>query len=109
MPVYIEGLYIFIPQGAFEVAEACSGIRFLISTIVLGLLLAHLLYRDLRLRALLVAAAVSIPIVANGLRAYGIVMIGHWFGMEQAAGTDHIVYGFHVRDGLPAGCRVPVS
>lgn len=93
-PVFIEGLYLFIPQGVFEVAEACSGIRFLISTVVLGLLLAHLLYRDILGRTLIIIAAAIIPIVANGLRAYGIVMIGFWAGMEQASGTDHIVYGF---------------
>jgi EpsI family protein len=37
---------------------------------------------------------VVVPIVANGLRAYMIVMIGHLSGMELATGVDHIIYGW---------------
>jgi EpsI family protein len=35
-----------------------------------------------------------VPIVANGLRAYMIVMIGHLSGMALATGVDHLIYGW---------------
>ena len=35
-----------------------------------------------------------VPVIANGLRAYMIVMIGHLSGMKLAVGVDHIIYGW---------------
>src|SRR6185503_10614714 len=48
----------------------------------------------LRRRALFVAASVIVPIVANWLRAYMIVMIGHLSGMKYAVGVDQLIYGW---------------
>ena len=94
VPVYIDGLYIYIPAGIFEVARACASVRYLISTLALGCLLANMFYKSVWRRGFLLLFAVILPIIANGLRAYGIVMLAHLAGMEYAAGTDHIVYGF---------------
>ncbi|MBC7656353.1 MAG: EpsI family protein, partial [Frankiaceae bacterium] len=57
-------------------------------------LYAYLTYRSTPRRALFMLAAVLVPIVANGLRAYMIVMIGHLSGMQLAVGVDHIIYGW---------------
>jgi EpsI family protein len=76
------------------VVEACSGVRYLISSITLGCLYAYLTYRSSTRRALFIGLSVIVPIVANGLRAYMIVMIGHFSGMELATGVDHLVYGW---------------
>jgi exosortase A len=94
IPVYSDGWIIQIPAGNFYVAEACAGVRFLISSTALGFLGAYLFYRQFWRRALFVGLSVLIPVIANGFRAYGIVMLGHVAGMEAAAGTDHVVYGF---------------
>ncbi len=34
------------------------------------------------------------PVIANGIRAYGIVMIAHLSDMKYATGTDHLIYGW---------------
>jgi EpsI family protein len=94
IPVYSDGWVIQIPAGTFYVAEACAGVRFLISSTALGFLGANLFYRRFWRRALFVGLSILVPIIANGFRAYGIVMLGHLAGMEAAAGTDHVVYGF---------------
>nr|WP_162941082.1 exosortase A [Photobacterium salinisoli] len=94
IPVYREGLYLTIPNGRFYVAEACSGIRFLISSVALGTLFAYLHFTKVYKRTLFVAFSFIFPIIANGIRAYGIVMIGHYSNMEYAAGADHLVYGW---------------
>lgn len=94
IPVYREGNYFTIPSGNWSVVEACSGIRYLISSVTLGLLYAYLTYRSLKRRMVFVVLAVIVPIIANGFRAYMIVMIGHLSDMKYAVGVDHLLYGW---------------
>jgi len=94
IPVWRNGTRFEIPSGSWSVVEACSGIRYLISSVTLGCLYAYLTYRSTTRRALFMVMAVIVPIVANGLRAYMIVMIGHLSGMTAAVGVDHLVYGW---------------
>ena len=94
IPVLRNGNRFEIPSGSWSVVEACSGLRYLISSITLGWLYSYLTYRSTARRALFMLAAVLVPIVANGLRAYMIVMIGHLSSMQLAVGVDHIIYGW---------------
>ncbi len=94
IPVYREGLFLSIPNGLFEVAEACSGIRFLISSLALGTLFAYLSFNKWWKILAFVAFSFIFPIIANGIRAYGIVLIGHLSDMKYATGADHLVYGW---------------
>jgi exosortase A len=94
IPIYREGNNFVIPSGRWSVVEACSGLRYLIASITLGLLYAYLTYSSLLRRSLFVLASVLVPIVANWVRAYMIVMIGHLSGMKYAAGVDHLLYGW---------------
>jgi exosortase A len=94
IPVYSEGFLISIPNGNFEVAEACAGIRFLIATLALGFLFAELTSRSLVRKAVFLSLCVVVPLIANGLRAFGIVLIGYLSDMTMAVGFDHIVYGW---------------
>jgi exosortase A len=94
IPVLRSGTRFELPTGSWSVVEACSGVRYLISSITLGCLYAYLTYRSNLRRALFIGLSVIVPIVANGLRAYMIVMIGHMSGMELATGVDHLIYGW---------------
>jgi len=94
IPVLRSGTRFELPTGNWSVVEACSGVRYLISSITLGCLYAYLTYRSTVRRALFIGLSVIVPIIANGLRAYMIVMIGHLSGMELATGVDHIIYGW---------------
>lgn len=94
IPVYQEGLFFSLPSGDWSVVEACSGIRYLIAAVTLGCLYAYLIYRSLTKRLLFVLAAVIIPVFANTLRAYIIVLLGHYSGMTLAVGVDHLIYGW---------------
>ena len=94
IPVFREGNNFSIPSGNWSVVEACSGVRYLISSVTVGCLYAYLTYRTLWRRALFVLASILVPIVANGLRAYMIVMIGHLSDMTLAVGVDHLIYGW---------------
>jgi exosortase A len=94
IPVLRSGTRFELPTGSWSVVEACSGVRYLISSITLGCLYAYLTYRSTARRLLFVGLSIVVPVIANGLRAYMIVMIGHLSGMELATGVDHIIYGW---------------
>jgi len=94
IPVFLDGIFLTIPTGSFEVAETCSGVRFLIATVALGTLFAHLTYRSYWRQAAFVALSFVVPIIANGFRAFGIVWLAYISDNEIAVGVDHIVYGW---------------
>ena len=94
IPVFNDGYQIEIPSGSFLIAEACSGVRYLMVCIALGLLAANIFFHSWRRRLLFVGLAALVPIVANGVRAYGIVMIAHLSHYTIAVDVDHIIYGF---------------
>ena len=94
IPVYREGQQIVIPSGNWSVVEACSGIRYLIASLMVGTLFAYLNFRSLRRRLIFVAVSIVVPIVANWVRAYLIVLLGHVSGNQIAVGADHLVYGW---------------
>ena len=68
--------------------------RFLIATIALGCLFANLSFRTPLRRSIILFLAVLVPIVANGIRAFGIVYIAHITDHTVAVGVDHLVYGW---------------
>lgn len=94
IPVFIDGVFITTPVGNYLVAEACSGIRYLISTTTLSLVFANLALRSWQRRAMFMVFALLIPVVANGIRAFLIVLIAYLSNNELATGIDHIVYGW---------------
>ncbi|MGP9801163.1 exosortase A [Rheinheimera sp. NSM] len=94
IPVYREGLYLSTPTGLFLVAEACSGVRYLIASFALGTLFAYLNYRRWYKQLAFCLAAILVPILANGIRAFGIVLIAHLTDMKHAVGVDHLIYGW---------------
>jgi len=94
IPVYREGLVFSLPSGSWEVVQACSGVRYIIASVTIGTLYAYLTYRSWTRRVLFVIVSAIVPVFANSVRAYIIVMLGHISGMTVAVGADHLVYGW---------------
>lgn len=94
VPVYREANHFSIPSGRWSVVEACSGIRYIIASLMVGTIYAAIAYTSTRRRVLFVAASIIVPVVANWLRAYMIVMIGHLSNNKYAVGVDHLIYGW---------------
>jgi exosortase A len=94
VPVLLEGRFITVPSGRWEVAEACSGIRYLTSSVAIGFLYAGLVYRSWVRRIGFLLASTAVPILANGLRVYGIILLAYLSGNRIAAGVDHLLYGW---------------
>jgi len=94
LPATLEGVFITTPTGLFEVAEACSGVKFLIAMIAYGALVANVCFRSWQRRAAFMAVSVVMPVLANGVRAWGTIFIAHYRGIEFAASFDHVFYGW---------------
>jgi exosortase A len=94
IPYEADSFQITIPEGSFYVAEACAGLRFLIAAVAFGALYAVTMFRSPGRRALFIAVSCVVPVVANGFRGLGIVLLGHVLGSAQAGAADHIIYGW---------------
>jgi len=94
VPVFQEGRNLVIPNGHWSVVEACSGIRYVIASLMVGFLYAYLNYRSMKRRAIFAVFALLVPIVANWLRAYMIVLLGYLSDNKLAVGVDHLLYGW---------------
>lgn len=94
IPAHIEGVFITIPNGWFEVAEACSGVKFLIAMAAYGVLVANVCFKSWTRRIIFVGAALILPVLANGVRAWGTIYIAHRTNAHFAEGFDHVFYGW---------------
>lgn len=91
IPIFQDALFISIPGASFFVAEACSGLRFSISTLVLGILVARYFVDGGWRRAAVLALALLIPVLANAARVFLIIAAAH-FG--DGTSDDHISTGW---------------
>ena len=94
VPVFREGLMFVIPSGQWSVVEACSGVRYLIASFMVGTLYAYLMYSSTRRRVIFMGVSLLMPLLANWVRAYLIVMLGHLSDNRIATGVDHLIYGW---------------
>jgi len=94
IPVLREGNVIVLASTTLEVAEACSGIRSLISLLTLGVLYGYVLgYRPAR-RTLLALATIPIAILSNAFRVAGAGLTADLFGPSALEGFLHSFSGW---------------
>jgi exosortase len=96
IPVLREGNVITLSNTTLEVAEACSGIRSLVSLLAFAIVLGYLSDRRLWTRAVIAVASVPVAIVANGVRVAATGIAAYRIGPEAALGTLHTFSGWLV-------------
>jgi exosortase len=94
VPILREGNVINLPSMALEVAEACSGIRSLMSLITLSIIYGYLLEKRVRVRYLLAIASVPIAVAANSVRIIGTGLLVQYWDPEKAEGYFHASWGW---------------
>ncbi|MGA1797532.1 exosortase A [Sphingomonas sp. 4RDLI-65] len=94
IPAVVDGVLIHAGRYYFEVAEACSGAKFVIAMVAFGVLVANLCFVSWQRRAVFLAVSVVVPVIANGFRAFGTIWAADLTSVEAATGFDHIVYGW---------------
>ncbi|SCW44509.1 exosortase A [Sphingobium faniae] len=94
VPAHLDGIFITTPTGYFEVAEACSGAKFLIAMTAYGVLVCNVCFRSWPRRIIFMAGALSLSVLANGVRAFATILVAHMTTVDAAVGFDHVVYGW---------------
>lgn len=94
VPVLREGNILQLPSRSLEVVEACSGIRSLVSLMMLAVVLGYFTERRTGGRLLILAAAVPLAIVANAARIAGTGLAGEWVSPAAADGFFHAFSGW---------------
>jgi exosortase len=94
IPVFREGNLLSVPHYSVEVAQACSGIRSLLSLIALGVAYAYFGERKTWVRIALVVVMLPIAIFTNAIRIVASCLIGYRFGPEWAEGFLHLFSGW---------------
>ena len=89
-----EGYLLIIPNGTFEVADACSGLKFQITGITLALIHTQLTHVPARVTIIYVLSASLLAFVSNILRIVVVVLIGYYYGMEHEYVKDHDFIGW---------------
>ncbi len=94
IPVLREGNVLQLPSRTLEVAEACSGIRSLVSLIMLAMVLGYFTERSVTRRILIALAAVPIAILANAARVAGTGLVSELISPAAAEGFLHTFSGW---------------
>jgi len=94
VPVLREGNVINLPEMALEVAEACSGIRSLMSLTTLAIIYGYLMETRTSVRVLLAVASIPIAVAANSLRIIGTGLLVQYWDPEKAEGFFHAFSGW---------------
>ena len=94
IPVFREGQNLTLPGGNFYVAEVCSGLRYLVTGVMISLLYGYLTYTNWKKRFVLVAITSVLLVIANGVRAYIVMAIASATNLQLFGGRDHIYFGW---------------
>jgi exosortase len=96
VPVLREGNVIYLPAMPLEIAEACSGIRSLLSLTTLAIIYGYLVERRLWVRIALAIASIPIAVAANSLRIVGTGLLVQYWDPDKAEGFFHTFSGWLV-------------
>lgn len=94
VPVLREGNVIILPGKVLEVAEACSGIRSLMSLATLAVIYGYLMERKVAVRVVLALSSIPIAVAANSLRIVGTGLLVQYWDPEKAEGFFHEFSGW---------------
>ena len=94
VPVLREGNIINLTAMPLEVADACSGIRSLLSLTTLAVMYGYLLETRVWLRVVLALASIPIAVAANGFRIFGTGLLVQYWDPDKAEGFFHEFSGW---------------
>jgi exosortase len=96
IPLLIEGVRISLPSGHFVVADGCSGLRYFVVALAFSVLYAKLYARSIKTRFAIVVSGIAVGLVANWIRVFSLVLIGHTTQMQSPLMKEHDYFGLWV-------------
>ncbi|MBA6265151.1 exosortase [Colwellia sp. Bg11-12] len=96
VPTYVEAEMITIPAGVFEIADGCSGLRYMIVSLAIGSLFIFLNIRDTKRAALFLTITILGALLTNWIRITALILIGEYTNMESSLMEDHNTFGWYL-------------
>ncbi len=96
IPVFVEKEFVHIPSGIFEIADGCSGLRYLLTSLAISSLYAFLYLRTTKNTILFIFVAIFGALLTNWLRIAILIIIGHQTEMTSSLMTDHNMFGWYI-------------
>jgi exosortase len=96
VPISCQGNVIEHPERVFQVVQACSGLRSIMTMITLGAIVGYFSMKKYWLRTLLILSGIPVAILVNILRVYILVGVYDWLHIDLAEGTAHTLLGIGV-------------
>lgn len=93
IPVLREGNIIHTPEKTFQIVEACSGLRSMITLITLSLIMGYFLLTRTLSKVLLLVLSIPVAFFVNVIRVVVLVLAFHYFKVDLADGTKHTLLG----------------
>jgi exosortase len=95
IPAHVEGNFVHLADGVFQIASGCAGLNYFLAALTLGATFAIINVPDTRNRLLVVSVFAIAGIVSNWLRVVLLIMIGHWTHMQHyLIRVDHLWFGW---------------
>jgi exosortase A len=96
IPTYVEGNFVSIPAGTFEIAGGCSGLRYFIVSIAISSLFVFLNMKKARNIALFITIAIVGALITNWIRITLLIIIGDYTNMTSSLMADHNNFGWYI-------------
>ena len=96
IPTFVEGNLVTIPAGVFEIADGCSGLRYLIVSLAISSLFSFLYIKNIRNALLFFSIAILGALITNWIRITALILIGEYTNMESDLMTDHNMFGWYL-------------
>ncbi|MFT4824506.1 exosortase [Congregibacter sp.] len=96
IPTFVEGNLVHIPAGVFEIAEGCSGLRYVVAALAIALVYCHMHFRKWPSIVLFATLAIVGAIVTNWIRILVLVLLGHSSDMQSEIIRDHNMLGWYL-------------
>jgi exosortase len=96
IPIYNEGNIISLPQGTFQVVQACGGLRSIMTMLTLGAVLSYFTLHSNVLRGILLLLAIPISIAVNIFRIFALISAFYFLTIDLSEGIAHTILGLAV-------------
>lgn len=96
VPTFVEDNFVTIPSGVFEIADGCSGLRYMIVSLAISSLFSFLYINNIRKTIAFFTLAIFGALLTNWLRITALILIGEYTNMESSLMEDHNTFGWYL-------------
>ncbi len=96
IPTYVETEFITIPAGTFEIADGCSGLRYIIVSLAISSLFIFMYISNMKKAVMFFTFAILGALLTNWIRITALIMIGDYTDMQSSLMEDHNTFGWYL-------------